>query len=711
LIFLFEARESVLKIFAGSESLENNSLLDVKNEDDLRDLGNDLADIDHDISDDLTADIIEEIEDDTERETLGDDKISQELLNLIEKNDTITNLDGLGDNGDGALVPKTPERKTRLLPITPKATKKHINLPQTPAFKQGFRPLEPDINEIEDEDSDEMESLFGTPPPHEDGNLFSDNTNDVPPSSSPSSSFGLSKQLNSSLFAISQKDNGLQPILSSLIHSDLHISEDSSVPAEELVSTDLLMRFGLSYNVVYKLLICSSCGDGHRLGSIHMHLTDTKGRRSIYENGAYQTYLVDFQHDSAARTPPSNLRLQKIIVESLMADGHITDETEIRNENSVKSWIGVPLPTIPDGSPRPAVMGLKVYENALKCTICNKCTKSIPTMKTHFSNVHKESKPARNFWTSAAIQTLTEANGFNNYFDVEVDPSKNDLSINDAQSAEYIADTTSDGSSNEYIANIGHLLAKQKGAVMSYLSTTVENDPRKKFLFLTESGIEPFLENFDRAALRSNINEGRDSSAYKRLQYAIAESFKKDLKLMQENKIHHTVLTYVTNVGRNSDKMRRAFKPLLRPASVTGYVLEELRLIWAIFQFNGISVLPEKVGEEIVSPFQLDGDQKEAVKVLIKELLSSKFSITETQLALRSLFKVVYFPKNSSTSVNIFNSPIIAFMAIECLRNDGNYTDISLIPPILAKIQYFMRLRALDIVNGFDQSNSNDFLK
>ena len=46
-----------------------------------------------------------------------------------------------------------------------------------------------------------------------------------------------------------------------------------------------------------------------------------------------------------------------------------------------------------------------------------------------------------------------------------------------------------------------YLLAKQKVAVMDYLSATVEDDIKKKFLFLIESGIEPFFEKFDRAAL------------------------------------------------------------------------------------------------------------------------------------------------------------------------------------------------------------------
>ena len=121
--------------------------------------------------------------------------------------------------------------------------------------------------------------------------------------------------------------------------------------------------------------------------------------------------------------------------------------------------------------------------------------------------------------------------------------------------------------------------------------------------------------------------------------------------------------------------------------------------------------MPEEVGAEIANPLSLDGEQKKAVKVLIKELLSHKFSKEKTQSALQALFMAVYFPTNSLTAVSIFNSPIIAFMAMECFRNDGNYTDISLIPPILAKIQYSMQLRGLKIVNNFNKSDSGVFFK
>jgi len=99
---------------------------------------------------------------------------------------------------------------------------------------------------------------------------------------------------------------------------------------------------------------------------------------------------------------------------------------------------------------------------------------------------------------------------------------------------------------------------------MNHLSTTIEEDSRKKFLFLVESGIEPFLEKFDRAALRSNINEGRGGITYQRLQLVCTVSFKEDLKLMENQSIHHTILTGVTNVGCVSNQMRRAFKPLMQ---------------------------------------------------------------------------------------------------------------------------------------------------
>ena len=118
-------------------------------------------------------------------------------------------------------------------------------------------------------------------------------------------------------------------------------------------------------------------------------------------------------------------------------------------------WIGDPLPEIPKGSQCPAVwLGLNVYKDALKCTLCNQCSKALKTMQNHFSSCHKGSTASK-FCVSATVQTLTEAPSFIHFFNVEVDDSKSDPSINDIKS---IPDTTPDELNNEYIANVGHLL-------------------------------------------------------------------------------------------------------------------------------------------------------------------------------------------------------------------------------------------------------------
>ena len=153
--------------------------------------------------------------------------------------------------------------------------------------------------------------------------------------------------------------------------------------------------------------------------------------------------LISAQY--SGQKPPTNSQLQKLIVESLIYSKNISSEKEIWNKNSQKGWISDSLEILKE-SQCLVVLGLKVYKNMLKCTICNKCFKHMTTMWTHFLESHKEIK-ASDSCISTTVQTLTEVPGFIHFFEVEVDSSKKNLSTNDVQS---IPDTIIYELSNEF---------------------------------------------------------------------------------------------------------------------------------------------------------------------------------------------------------------------------------------------------------------------
>jgi hypothetical protein len=63
------------------------------------------------------------------------------------------------------------------------------------------------------------------------------------------------------------------------------------------------------------------------------------------------------------------------------------------------------------------------------------------------------------------------------------------------------------------------------------------------------------------------------------------------------------------------------------------------------------------------------------------------------------LLDAIYFPSENTTADSIFNSPVMAFIALLCLKEDGSYTNIHLIPPPISKFQFLMRLFALHTFN------------
>ena len=137
---------------------------------------------------------------------------------------------------------------------------------------------------------------------------------------------------------------------SSIPRTSSDISGSKDVSGQDLVSTEDLMKFGILFNRLYRLLICMSCHEGHSLSSIHTHLKDSDGKRSVYANGEYKLYDVTFQHNATARNPPPNKQLQKLIVESLIDSQYISEWGDIRDAKTIVEWHQDPLPEIPTES-------------------------------------------------------------------------------------------------------------------------------------------------------------------------------------------------------------------------------------------------------------------------------------------------------------------------------------------------------------------------
>jgi hypothetical protein len=124
------------------------------------------------------------------------------------------------------------------------------------------------------------------------------------------------------------------------------------------------------------------------------------------------------------------------------------------------------------------------------------------------------------------------------------------------------------------------------------------------------------------------------------------------------------------------------------------YALLELRFVWALLQARG-----KCKGRKQVYVFNKKQERAldklyEALDILADDDDDDAHWQSAVQ-ALHSLFDKVYFPEAYETKNTDFDMPSTAFLATQCVAADGTYLNIHNIPPIMAKLQYSMRLRSI----------------
>jgi hypothetical protein len=132
---------------------------------------------------------------------------------------------------------------------------------------------------------------------------------------------------------------------------------------------------------------------------------------------------------------------------------------------------------------------------------------------------------------------------------------------------------------------------------------------------------------------------------------------------------------------------RRSFVPHTQKKSTAAYASLELKLIWTLLQASRLS-------EKDRSIFTFDADQQTALRNLWIMISKTQYDARLATSALESVFQTVYYPQTLNTGLDTFNSPVIVFLLLETLTDDGAYRSIFLVPPVIAKVQYAMRLHA-----------------
>lgn len=178
------------------------------------------------------------------------------------------------------------------------------------------------------------------------------------------------------------------------------------------------------------------------------------------------------------------------------------------------------------------------------------------------------------------------------------------------------------------------------------------------------------------------------------------------------NSLKCAILALIERVS-GQPRQRRAFAALTTPVAIASYGLLQVKLVWALVRAYRLKIHGHPKLKKIYSTFfKFDKKQLSALESISDAL--EEESLGEDLLV--SLLNTLYFPSKNTTADCIFNSPVIAFMALLCLKEDGSYTGIHLIPPPISKIQYLIRSLALHTFNSWKRQlkpsdNQDDWLE
>lgn len=473
----------------------------------------------------------------------------------------------------------------------------------------------------------------------------------------------------------------------------------------DIITTPVLDKYGVSFNTLYKLLICTSCAEGFPLKALHTHLRRDDNKRSNWDEGlkAWKLTRVVYENHCSGKIPPLKTFIKNII-DSLVLEGHITSEKDICAASNQSDWKSLALPKF-IGEKRPQVLGLRVFYNAVKCTVkddkkvmCGHIVLGSESMRQHIWLTHGKGHGNQKELTTA--QTLTEDKSWMHYFEVSSDTPI-------CQAVLHSTSMLTEPSAFDAAA-ARELLRKTTVNYTHDLHVVPDLNVKTILPTFIETGVDKFLRQFNRTTLQKNYDPEPDNAMYSTLRALVVDTYSNDIEQLKEGKLESHLLLYVTNCTPISkSSMRRSFFPLTEKKSIAAYALLECKFLWAMIQAR-------KNGKDKVYTF--NKKQGQALDHLRKTLGKLKDNNDDDNLhstakkALYTLFDEIYFPEEYKTKNTAFDMPSTTFLAIQCVTVDGAYLNIHLIPPIIAKLQYSFRLRAMHKVMYMRGDIPNDTL-
>jgi hypothetical protein len=258
-----------------------------------------------------------------------------------------------------------------------------------------------------------------------------------------------------------------------------------------------------------------------------------KSTRVVYEN-----------HPSGKL--PSTKAFSKFIIESLISKGHIVSKEDIRDAPNQFAWKTLPLPNF-SGKKRPQVLGLRLFTNVVQCTvlmeddsnkvICGHISPSSASMRDHIYRIHGSGY--RQQWQLTTAQTLTEDKSWMHYFEVSSEALP-------CEAALHMTLTLTDPSGFD-VATARELLQQTTATYTHDLHVVPDQDVKTVLPTFIETGVDQFLQQFNRTTLRKKYDPNPDKAMYSTLRALVVDTYSDNIKQLVEERLPNNILLHVTN--------------------------------------------------------------------------------------------------------------------------------------------------------------------
>jgi hypothetical protein len=256
-----------------------------------------------------------------------------------------------------------------------------------------------------------------------------------------------------------------------------------------------------------------------------------------------ETEVVYENHPRASGGLGSRVKFKGKIVESLISERYIAEEGEIRDAISSTSWRDLSLPEF-TGDLRPQVAGLRTFTQAIQCTvpdsgiICGYISTSMGSFKNHL-NIH--GRGHINERQKVVAQTLNESKSWMKYF--EVSP---EAPLSTFGQTTNLCNNPIDITGFNLEAAHG-LLHQTTATYMNDLNVVPDLDIRTILPVFVETGIDQFIQPFNRKNFRKKFDPHPDDPIYAILRRLVLETYKEGINDLQQSKIPSNIFLLMTN--------------------------------------------------------------------------------------------------------------------------------------------------------------------